>query len=139
VRIENVTLKTALTAICESIGCGVEIPEDPKGPLRISAAPSDRRRSLPAERSIESRSLAPISLSLREASLTDVLSTFGTILGAKTDLETGIEGSVTVEMQNVPANEVLDQLCLQHGLSWRISDPTSEGGGARLEIRKRAD
>jgi len=140
VRLENVTVTTALKAICESLDCEIAIPEDAAAALRITALADARSRPAKENRNSERLVLEPITLSLKDASLLDVLETFGRIFEAKADFEEGIEGMVTLELANVPANEALDHLCRQHGLSWKLVE---RGAGAakveQLEIRRSVD
>lgn len=134
VRLKNVRIESALGVVCESIGCLAELDPGLPARLRVSfdenAAPeSGRTESGPRDRSL----LQPISLSLAGASLSDVLSSFGKVLQAEVDLPPDLSGEVTLEMQNAPAGDALDQVCSTSGLAWRLVESAS---GRRLEIRK---
>jgi hypothetical protein len=64
----------------------------------------------------------PITLELREAKLKDVITTLGAIANLAVVIEPGIEGKVTIKLQNVPFVKVLAMLARDNGISLRIED-----------------
>ena len=62
----------------------------------------------------------PISLSLKDADLRDVLQTFGKLTGMEVRLDDAVQGKVTVVWQDIPWDKALDTLLAQNGCSYRI-------------------
>jgi type II secretory pathway component GspD/PulD (secretin) len=142
-RLERVTVATAIRAISESLDLQFALVMTPGGPPILRLEPAEqteegaapRRRAVREPRNVGTNQL--ISLSLAGAALRDVLSSFGRILGAEVDLPPDLEGSLTLEMQEAPAGDALDQICRQFDLTWRIvEEPGSQASRRRLEIRR---
>lgn len=139
-RLERVTVATAIRAVSESLDLQVALVTTTGGPpvLRLLPAGDDatpRRRAVREPRNVGTNQL--ISLSLAGAALRDVLSSFGRIFGAEVDLPHDLEGSLTLEMQEAPAGDALDQICRQFDLRWRIVEESGpEARRRRLEIRR---
>lgn len=66
----------------------------------------------------------PISLSLLNADLRDVLGTFAKLTGTDIQVDPEIEGKVSVSWKNVPWDEALDSLLEEHGLTYKIEGKT---------------
>lgn len=64
----------------------------------------------------------PITLELHEAKLTEVITTLGAMANLAVVIEPGIEGKVTLKLQNVPYDKVLSLLSRDNGISLRIED-----------------
>lgn len=64
----------------------------------------------------------PVSLDLREASLTDVITTLGAMANLPVVIEPGIEGKVTLKLEDVPFVKILWRLSRDHGISIRVED-----------------
>ncbi|HXT50927.1 MAG TPA: secretin and TonB N-terminal domain-containing protein, partial [Thermoanaerobaculia bacterium] len=62
----------------------------------------------------------PISLSLRDAPLPEVLRSFAKIAGVNLVLAPGISGNVTVELKDVPWDQALWVILKTHGLAAEI-------------------
>ena len=62
----------------------------------------------------------PISLSLRDAPLPEVLRSFARIAGVNLVLAPGVTGSVTVELTDVPWDQALWVILKTHGLGAEI-------------------
>lgn len=136
VRLKNVRVESALGVVCESIGCLVGFAPGPPARLRIARDEKAAQMTSPPPSSSSERSLEqPITLSLADASIVDVLTTFGRILGAEVDLPPGLSGLVTLEMKNAPAGDALEQICSANGLVWRVLEVDAR---RRLEIRRAA-
>jgi hypothetical protein len=65
---------------------------------------------------------APVTLDLREARLTDVITTLGAIANLPVVIEPGIEGKVTIKLENVPFVKILAMLSRDNGISVRVED-----------------
>ena len=66
----------------------------------------------------------PISLTLRDADLRDVLGTFGKMTGMDIQVDPGIEGKITVAWKNVPWDEAFASLIDEHGLKYTVDGKT---------------
>jgi TonB family protein len=71
----------------------------------------------------------PISLSLENADLLDVLATFSEISGAEILVEPGISGTVSTSFDGVPWDEALAKVLQSQGLVW-------ERNGAQIIVRR---
>jgi hypothetical protein len=65
---------------------------------------------------------APVTLDLRDASLTDVLTTLGALANLPVVIEPGIEGKVTIKLVEVPYVKILGMLSRDNGISVRVED-----------------
>lgn len=63
-----------------------------------------------------------IDIALHEADATQVLASFGEILGGEAEVDPEIRGEVTVELHNVRAATVLTAVCESVGCRWWIED-----------------
>jgi beta-lactamase regulating signal transducer with metallopeptidase domain len=66
----------------------------------------------------------PISMKLKDADLRDVLKTFGELTGLNFDVASDVQGSVTIEVVDVPWDKVLDDMLNEHGLVGTIDGNT---------------
>jgi hypothetical protein len=62
-----------------------------------------------------------INLSLRDADLHEVLWTFARMRGLALSLGAGVEGTLTLELEEVPWAEALDIIARTNRLSWQVS------------------
>jgi hypothetical protein len=78
---------------------------------------------------------APINMDLERAPLQEVLRSFAAISGGELIAEGDLEGTVTIELEQVPWKEALGRICAEHRLSCELL------GGARpaLRVRRAAD
>jgi hypothetical protein len=63
---------------------------------------------------------APISLSLRDAPLPEVLRSFARIAGVNLVLDPRVQGQVTVELKDVPWDQALHVILKTHGMAAEI-------------------
>lgn len=127
IRLENVRVRTALDAACESLGCRWE-PRD--GKLVFTALASGERKS-PAKTDAKDR----IDIRVTQADVQDLFRILGDLVGAEVVLDPAIAGKVTLDLQATPWNQGLDILCKQAGCSWSLS---GEKGEKRvLKVSKR--
>lgn len=62
----------------------------------------------------------PISLSLKDADVKDVLRSFAKISGLNVVVQPGVRGTVTVELESVPWDQALDQILKINGLGYEL-------------------
>ena len=136
IRLQNVRVRTALDAACESLGCSWKLEETAGtsaklkvGVTSVVSPPADRP---PLATQLEER----LSLDLADAPMETVLGSFAHILGAELDLDPALAGGeVTLRLTDVSVRVALDTV-LGGGWSWRVDDgPESR----RLVVRRRAD
>jgi hypothetical protein len=65
---------------------------------------------------------APVTLDLRDAKLTDVLTTLGALANLSVVIEPGIEGKVTIKLEKVPYVKILGMLSRDNGISIRVEE-----------------
>ncbi len=122
-RMEGVTLGTALQALCEPAGCHWSLDRERPSLLNVIAreitngAPGGSRSK--AEELKEKLQL-PLTLSLREASSAVVLRSFGNVLGCRVEVDPKVDGTVTVELQDISVAQAMDQVCSQMQCRWRL-------------------
>jgi len=150
---EDITVKTALSAICESAGCTWEYIEGDPGILRITRDPNaparDKSGPEPGEGARTMRkeihmdmqaegSGGPgevdidthISLKLVNADAEDVLQNLAQVLGCRILMDRNIAGkTVSIHEENKPLDFFLDAICKEIGASWKWGEgmpPTLE-------------
>ncbi len=64
----------------------------------------------------------PVTLELHDAKLTDVITTLGAMANLPVVIEPGLEGKVSIRMQEVPFEKILTILSKDNGISVRIED-----------------
>ncbi len=62
----------------------------------------------------------PISLSLKDADVTEVLRTIARVSGLNMVIQPGVEGGVTVELESVPWDQALEQILKIHRLGMEL-------------------
>lgn len=135
IELHNVRAATALTAVCESVGCRwwiedgrLKIEKDPDAP------PAPRVATGRAEGPSAERLDTPIDLELEDADLRQVLQAFGSIVQARVEIDESLEGEVTLDLHNTPVRQALDAVCRVHGCDWELRE-TDEG--PVLELTRR--
>lgn len=63
----------------------------------------------------------PISLSLKDADVKDVLKTFAELSQLNVVVDPEVSGSVTVELREVPWDQALDLILRMNGLGWALT------------------
>ena len=129
IRLQSVTLRTALTAVCESVDCRWELEGGTPPTLRVRPLPGEppRSQSAPAR----TRTLdEPVDLKLADAPAGAVFSSFGSLLGAEVSLDPALESrAISIEVHRTPVREVLDSVCRQVGCTWQLT------GSPRAQLR----
>ncbi len=72
---------------------------------------------------------APISLTLSQADIRDVLQKFAAITGLDIVVAPDVTGTVNVNIKAIPWDQALEQILRENGLSWRLE-------GNRMEVFK---
>lgn len=62
----------------------------------------------------------PISLELKDGDILDVLRSFAKISGLNVVVQPGVRGTVTVQLENVPWDQALDQILKINGLGYEL-------------------
>ncbi len=62
----------------------------------------------------------PMTMSLRDADIKDVLRSFAQISGLNVVVQPGVSGTVTVELTNVPWDQALEQILKINGLDYQL-------------------
>lgn len=121
IELHHVRAATALTAVCESLGCLWRLEG---GELRIEKDPGAPQRPEPAAGRAEGPSAArldePIDLELVDADLRQTLQAFATIVEARAAIAASLEGTVTVQLANTPVRKALDAICRVQGCNWEL-------------------
>jgi len=127
IQLHNVRAATALTAVCESVGClwrledgRLKVDRDPKAPPGRSTAPG--RAEGPSAALLDQ----PIDMDLKDADLREALRAFGSIVGARVSISGTLEGKVTIQLASTPVHTALDAVCRVQGCRWELLE-TEEG------------
>ncbi len=111
--VHDVTWMTALDAACEGVGCRWQLSGGHPRVLRLS----------PHEEVEEAHALDKrISLDLEDAALADVLTSFGQVASHEVEIESGLDGKVTLGIRNVSVRTALRAVCESVGCVWEEED-----------------
>lgn len=80
--------------------------------------PGERRDIGPGERAYTGE---PISLTLKDADIKDVLRTFAQLTGLNIAIDPQVTGTVTVQFENVPWDQALELILRQNGLDYVLT------------------
>lgn len=123
--LRDVTLRTALTAICESLRCRVYFVSltEHNRTLMLVKPGTEQPRPLPpatGPRDLDE----PLDLDLKDAVLGDVLRVISHITGFEVELAEPLRSRpVTIQSEAVPIRKVLDLICSKCGCRWEESPP----------------
>lgn len=123
IRVEQVTVRTALNAVCESVGCDWRVEG---GKLKVTALPKAA-----AEPATPPSLEKPIDIKITDANLREVLATVAQILSYDLALDPAIKGKITLSIENQGLRSVLDTICSQAACRWRVI----EGSRTVLEVK----
>ena len=101
----NVSVRTTLNALCESIGCEWTLKD---GTLRFTATPA-------AESPASSIAFQPLNLSLKAAGAADVFRSLAQILEADLLLDPAVNGTFSIELEQAGLEEILQGICDELG------------------------
>lgn len=119
--LENVRVRTILTAICDTIGCRWDLQAGNPPKLRITPLPEGERptpRVKPTAAALD----AAIDLKVSDASVRDLLETVGQIMSAKVFVDSGVDGKVSLDMPDTPLRQILDTVCNVSKCTWSYDD-----------------
>jgi type II secretory pathway component GspD/PulD (secretin) len=112
IRIDNVTLRTALTAICESLGCRWRTKD---GAIFVEPV----RTGEPVANVLDQK----IDLRITGANLREVMETMSMILGADLAFdETLAKGKLSLDIGQETVAATLDAACAQAGCKWKLEN-----------------
>ena len=114
--IERVRVRTALDAICDELDGSWSVDEKVL-PAIIRISVPESSIPTPASASLDQ----PISLSLANADVRDVLHACAKLLGARTKFGPGVCGSVTIDIRKTPISKFLDEVCRQVHCFWTFN------------------
>ncbi|HEV3075262.1 MAG TPA: hypothetical protein VHB47_12645 [Thermoanaerobaculia bacterium] len=110
IRIDNVTLRTALTAICESLGCRWRTRD---GAIFVEPV----RTGDPSVSVLD----AKIDLKITGADLHEVMVTMAQILGADLAFDEALpKAKLSLELEQETVAATLDAACAQAGCKWKL-------------------
>lgn len=119
--LENVRVRTILTAICDTIGCRWDLQAGNPPKLRVTPLPEGERptpRVKPSAAALDSA----IDLKVSDASVRDLLETVAQIMSAKVFIDSGVKGQVSLELEDTPLRQVLGTICMAAGCTWSYDD-----------------
>lgn len=116
VELENVRVRTILTALCDSLGCRWELIDGKPPRLRIVPVPGEHpvARVKPREEVLD----AAIDLKVTDASVRDLLETVGQITSTRPIIDSAIGGKISLNLDNTPVRKVLDTVCQTAACEW---------------------
>jgi type II secretory pathway component GspD/PulD (secretin) len=124
IRIDNVTIQTALTAICESIGCRWHT----RGDVIVVAA-------LTAHEAKRTGLDEKIDLRVNDAPLREIMQTMAMILGAELTFDEALASTkLTLDVGHQAVAATLDAACAQAGCKWKL---TTAGPRPSLQVSAR--
>ena len=131
--LDGVSVETALDALCEALACDWSLSRD-DARLVVRHAPlavPTGRAAPEISSALRDKLRRSLDMSLAGAPLRAVLQSFGQVLDVPVVIEDGVEGSVTVELSQVPCETALNTLCAAHGCRWGLA---TEGAQPRLRF-----
>jgi len=72
-----------------------------------------------------------VDVSLADSAPDQAFQGFARMIGLEAAVEPGLDGKVTVELNNVPCGKALDKVCEMAGCTWKLE---TEGKGPVLRI-----
>ena len=133
----NLTVKTALSAICESAGLEWTLVTIPERVLRVTCAPEPPAPPQGAEKFAEmkvkkdvqkgpgGKTTTHVTLELKNANVEDVMKMAAQLTEAKLLLDTSLAGkTVTCSVKDQPLPVMLDTICGKIGAKWVLEPGT---------------
>jgi type II secretory pathway component GspD/PulD (secretin) len=112
IRIDNVTLRTALTAICESLGCRWRTRD---GAIVVEPVRTGEPRVNVLDQKIDLR--------ITGANLREVMATMSMILGADLVFDEALaKGKLSLDLGQETVAATLDAACAQAGCKWKLEN-----------------
>jgi type II secretory pathway component HofQ len=116
VELENVRVRTILTALCDSLGCRWEFTDGKPPRLRIVPVPGEHpvARVKPRAEVLD----AAIDLKVKNASVRDLLETVGQITSTRPIIDSAVGGTISLDLDNTPVRKILDTVCQTAACEW---------------------
>src|SRR5688500_7211282 len=115
---EGRTYKVSVTPAAD--GSGVATLQVSRGSEITYAS----RKNIPAKPQQARSTAPPISLSLKDANIHDVLKVFGQLTGRRVEVDPALKGSITINVKGEPWDEVLLQVLAQAGQTAKFEGET---------------
>ncbi len=90
--------------------------------LDLPTTPADTYATTEVETQEQQYTGEPITLTLKDADIADVLKTFAALTNLNIVLDPGVRGSVTVELHDVPWDQALDLILKINGLDYALEN-----------------
>lgn len=113
--VQNVRLRTALDAVCDGLSAtwALDSRSNPATiHVDVPSGSGDRDETLTLDQ--------PITLRLADADARDVLRSCARLLGVRTEMSTGVCGTVTLDARETPLSRFLDEVCRQSHCRWNL-------------------
>jgi type II secretory pathway component GspD/PulD (secretin) len=125
-QVEQVTLRTALNAVCESVGCQWRIEGGKL--LKVTRLPETPE----PERGKGSAALKEkIDIKVTNADARNFFTTVAQIMSGEVSIDPSVKGTLSLDMEAQPLSAILDNACSQVQCRWRVT----EGSRPVLEIK----
>lgn len=111
--LENVRVKTILSALCDSLGCRWELAGD-----KLLIVPVPGARPAPRAKPTSASLTAGLDLKVKDASVRDLLETMAQIMSARPIIDSAIEGRISLEVENTEIQKILDTVCVSAKCDW---------------------
>lgn len=131
-QIEQVTLRTALNAACESVGCQWRLEE---GKLKVTRLPEIVENSGDGKGGGKGAALLKdkIDIKVTSADARNFFATVAEIISGELSMDANVRGTLNLDLEAQPLSKVLDTACAQVKCQWRVT----EGSRPVLEIKPR--
>ncbi|MBI2840812.1 MAG: hypothetical protein HYX75_21040 [Acidobacteria bacterium] len=129
--LKNVSVRTAMTAVGESIGCTwrfsdgklvfTAIPGATKGPRAPRGGSGGPAQPSDTEARLENLLSAPLTLDLNDAPIENTFQLMAEILGGTLEMDESLRGKmITIESTGHPTRDLLDRLCHMAECRWEL-------------------
>ncbi|HEX2224257.1 MAG TPA: hypothetical protein VHN15_08620 [Thermoanaerobaculia bacterium] len=125
-QVEQVTVKTALNATCESVGCKWWIQDD-----KILRAVPSTEAGHPVSQSGDPLK-KKIMVELTDVDARAFFTSFSKVVSDGLSMDPAVNGKLTINVRDRPIAEILDMACAQLQCRWRLA---TEDGNPILEIK----